>query len=197
MSTQTCDRLVPFLSQPISAELFSKTCKTCQQFNSRKNIYGHLTIKNVAELKMWDLVDIELIDQFSKSIIQQHPGGTIIWNNASINCMMMIEPFTGWSITVHTLVFNLNNVMTGNDGYISKPSDRVNQLFNNTWLYRYPRPRKFVVDSVSAFKQDFNPLLKDFNIKPVLTSVKNPQSNVLVEQVKQVILNMLLTRILI
>ena len=33
-----------------------------------------------------------------------------------------------------------------------------------------------------------------FDIKPVLTSVKNPQANALVERVHQVILNMLVTK---
>ena len=37
-------------------------------------------------------------------------------------------------------------------------------------------------------------MLKDFDIKPVLTSIKNPQSNVRVERVHKVILNMLVTK---
>ena len=49
-------------------------------------------------------------------------------------------------------------------------------------------------DISSEFKQDFTPLLKDFYIKPVLTSVKNPQANAPVERVHQVILNMLVTK---
>ena len=67
-------------------------------------------------------------------------------------------------------------------------------MFNNTWLCRYPRPCKVVLDNGSEFKRYFNPLLKDFDIKPVLTSVKDPQANAMVEQVHQVILNMLITK---
>ena len=37
-------------------------------------------------------------------------------------------------------------------------------------------------------------MLKDFDIKPVLTSVKNPQSNFPLEQVHHVILNILVTK---
>ena len=37
-------------------------------------------------------------------------------------------------------------------------------------------------------------MLKDFNIKTVLTSVKNPQDNAPVERVHKVILNMLVTK---
>ena len=37
-------------------------------------------------------------------------------------------------------------------------------------------------------------MLKEFDIKPVLTSVKNPQANAPVERAHQVILNMLVTK---
>ena len=49
-------------------------------------------------------------------------------------------------------------------------------------------------DNGSEFKRDFTPLLKDFDIKPVLTSVKDPQANALVERLHQVILNILVTK---
>ena len=49
-------------------------------------------------------------------------------------------------------------------------------------------------DKVSEFKQDFTPLLKYFGNKPVLTSVKNSESNAPVEQVHQVILSILVTK---
>ena len=51
-------------------------------------------------------------------------------------------------------------------------------------------------DNGSEFIRDFTPLLKDFDIKPVLTSVKNPQANDPVELVHQLILNMLVTKYL-
>ena len=85
-------------------------------------------------------------------------------------------------------------MILGNDEYIDKGSSKISQLFNNTLLCRYPCPRKVVFDNRSEFKRDFTPLLKDFDIKPVLTSVKNPQANAPVERVHQVILNMLVTK---
>ena len=69
-------------------------------------------------------------------------------------------------------------------------------MFNNTCLCRYLCPRKVVFDNISEFKQDFNPLLKYLNIKPVLTSINNPQANSPVERVHKVILNMLITKVL-
>ena len=67
-------------------------------------------------------------------------------------------------------------------------------MFNNIWLFRYPRPRKVVFDNIYELKRDFITFLKEFDIKPVLMSVKNPQANALVERVHQVILNMLVTK---
>ena len=49
-------------------------------------------------------------------------------------------------------------------------------------------------DNGSEFKQDFTPLLNDFNIKTVLTLINNPQANSPVDQLHQVILNMLVTK---
>ena len=69
-------------------------------------------------------------------------------------------------------------------------------MLNNTWICIYPRPRKVVFDNGSEFKRDFTPFLKDFDIKPVLTSVKNPQADAPVERVHQIILNMFFTKYL-
>ena len=67
-------------------------------------------------------------------------------------------------------------------------------MFNNTWLCRYLRPHKVVFDKGSEFKRDFTNLLKGFDIKPVLTSVKKYQANAPVERVHQLILNMFVTK---
>ena len=49
-------------------------------------------------------------------------------------------------------------------------------------------------DNGSEFKGNFTPFLKNFGIKSVLTTIKNPQANVPVEQLHQVILNILATK---
>ena len=95
---------------------------------------------------------------------------------------------------VEILTFDLKEVTKGNGEYIDKSSARVSQLFNYTWLCRYPRPRKIVFDNRSEFKLDFTPFLKDLYIKPILTSINNRQSNALVDQVNQVIKNILVTK---
>ena len=52
----------------IKAELFSKTCKICQQFKNKKTLYGHILLKNIAELKPLDSVHVDLIGPYGKSI---------------------------------------------------------------------------------------------------------------------------------
>ena len=89
------------------AELFAKMCNTYQQFKNRNTLYGHLPPKNIAELKPLDTVHVYLIGPYSKSIRQQHPGGTFIQNNVRLTCMTMIEPATGWFEIVKILTFDL------------------------------------------------------------------------------------------
>ena len=137
---------------------------------------------------------VDLIGPYNKSIRQQQTGGAIIRKNYSLTCMTIIDPATGWFEIFEIPTFDIDEVMAGNDEYIYKPSARVSQLFNNTCLCRYPRTRKVVFDNGSKFKQYFTPLIKDFNIKTVLTSVKNPQANAQVEEVHQLIFNIIFTK---
>ena len=106
----------------------------------------------------------------------------------------MIDPDIGWFEILEIPMFNLNEVALVNDAYIDKSFVRVSQLFNNTWICRYPRTHKVVFDKCYEFKRYFTTLIKDFDIEPVLTSVKNPQANAPVERVNQLILNMLVTK---
>ena len=76
--------------------MFAKMCKTCKQFKKINTLYGNITHKNIAELKLWDLVHLDLIGTYSKSIVQHQPGGAIIWKNSSLTCMATIDSATGW-----------------------------------------------------------------------------------------------------
>jgi hypothetical protein len=71
---------------------------------------------------------------------------------------------------------------------------RISQLFNQVWLAWYPRPTKVIFDNGSEFKKNFILLLKDFSIKPTVTTIKNPQSNAVVECIHQVIDSMIKTQ---
>ena len=69
-------------------------CKICQQLKNKKTLHVRLPPKNIAELKPWDTVHVELIGTYSKSIKQQQPGVTIIKNNVSLTCIAN-QPIAG------------------------------------------------------------------------------------------------------
>ena len=73
----------------------------------------------------------------------------------------------------------------------NKQMDHIRDKFTQAWLCRYPRPSKVRFDNGSEFKKDCFPLLKDFVIKLKPTSIKNPRSNSIVEQIYQVMGNIL------
>ena len=104
--------------------------------SKRENVYGHLPHKNISELKLWDSVHVDLMGPYRNYIRKQQPGDTIISNNDSMTCIMMINPAIGWFEIVDISTYNLNEVTSGNDEYIDKSSSRVIQVFNNTWLCR-------------------------------------------------------------
>jgi hypothetical protein len=53
---------------------------------------------------------------------------------------------------------------------------------------------KTIYDNGREFKKNFEPLIKDFDIKPVCTTVENPWANAPIECVHQVIHNILVTK---
>ena len=75
--------------------------------------------------------------------------------------MTFIDPASGW--------FEIAEVPD-----TDKTSARVSRLFDQVWLSRYPRPRKVLYDNGSEFKKNFQPLIKDFAVKAMCTSIKNP-----------------------
>ena len=76
--------------------------------------------KTISELKLWDMVHVDLIGPYSKSIIQQQPGGILIRNNASLTHMTTIDPVTGCFGIVKISTFDLKEVTLCNDKYIDK-----------------------------------------------------------------------------
>ena len=175
-------------------------CQSYQKFKCRAIRYGHhLPPMNIARLQQWNTVHIDLlIGPYRKTVKQHQPGNTIKEVDLHyLTCMTFIDPSTRWLEIAQVPYFDMDNVKTGDTEYIDKTSARISQLFNNTWLSRYLRLTRVVLfDNGSEFsiRQDFIPLLKDADVKPVLTSMKSPQSNAPVEHVHQVLHNMILTK---
>lgn len=171
-----------------------KLCKICQEKKSRKRKYGKLPPKIVEPLEPWKTVHIDLVGPYTIDAKQMQPDGSIIPKTYSLTCMTFIDPATGWFEIAEVPHYDLNDLKLKIKSKIDKTSARISQLFNQTWLSRYPRPSKVIFDNGSEFKKDFLPLLKDFAIKAKPTTIKNPQSNGAVERIHQVLTNMLNTK---
>ena len=65
----------------------------------------------------------------------------------------------------------------------------VSQLFNQTWICKYPYPNEVT-------KRYFITLINYLSIRLFYTMIKNPQSNTQLQQVHQVIYNILFTKYL-
>jgi transposase InsO family protein len=73
----------------------------------------------------------------------------------------------------------------------NKTAEHVAMQFENNWLAQYSRPNQLVMDPGSEFKGAFREMLANHGIHPVVTTVKNPQSNAICERLHQTVANIL------
>ena len=69
----------------------------------------------------------------------------------------------------------------------------VSQLFNKSWLSRYPRAKNIIYDNGSEFKLHSKSLCDSYGLKRKPTSIKNPQANAVLERIHAVVTNMMRT----
>ena len=193
---KTLEQVCNWKGMTTQSASFCRRCTICQKFKIRKRKYGHLPAKTVEQMEPWSTVHVDLIGPYSITINQFQPDGSIQMKDFQLTCMTMIDPVTGWfeiaEEVPNYIVNDIKNKSTKTT--IDKTSARISRLFDQTWLSRYPRPKKIVFDNGSEFKKDFIPLLEDWSIKPVCTTIKNPQSNAPIERIHQVLRQMFLTK---
>ena len=111
-----------------------------------------------------------------------------LWDKVHVD---MIGP---WKIIVNNFEYQFRAV-TCIDSIINLPevirvdnakSKTVANAFEDGWLSRYHKPRKYIHDNGNEFLgPEFMSMLAKNNIKSVPTTVKNPQSNDVVERLHQ------------
>ena len=90
-----------------------------------------------AEITPWETVCIDLIGPYK--IVKGK-------NEAILHCLTMIDPATGW--------FEIIEIP-------SKSSDEIANIFEMTWLNKYPWPAQVVMDRGREFMGDVITLLKE------------------------------------
>ena len=96
-------------------ELYANPCKICHQFKRRNTQYGHLPPNNIAELKPWDMVHVDLIGSYINIIRQPNTVENTTRNNVSRTCMTIIDSAAGWFEVVKLTTFDLDEVTGGNN----------------------------------------------------------------------------------
>ena len=138
-----------------------KHCEQCQRYEVIHRHYGYAPPKNIKCLNPWEEVHVDMIGPW-KAII----------NNFEYQFR---------AATCIDAIINLPEVIPVED----TKSKTVAQAFEDNWLSRYPRPRFCVHDNGNEFLgPEFQQMLAKNNITSVPTTIKNPQSNAVVERLR-------------
>ena len=83
-------------------------------------------------------------------------------NATTLRCLTMIDPATGWFEMVQ-----IPDDVT---------ADELANVFEMTWLCRYPWPQEVVMDRGSEFKAEFSDLLRnEYGIRRKPITMRNPR----------------------
>ena len=167
----------PRLSQMVADTV--KKCPTCQKTKRSYQKYGYLPVK-VAESQPWEKVCVDLVGPYdiipktkSKKKKGKDKKELVLW------AITMIDPATGW--------FEMREIK-------NKKAINVANIFEQAWLTRYPWPTEITYDQGNEFMGEFAEMIKhDYGIKKKPASVRNPQSNSILERIHATVGNMVRT----
>jgi transposase InsO family protein len=154
------------VSQLISA------CDSCQRYKNSNKSYGHLPPRE-AEICPWRVVALDLIGPWKIKVL-----GTWL----TIQALTIVDTTTNYPEIIRIR---------------DKSTAEVITQFENAWLSRYPKPRFVIHDQGPEFKSyEFQQYLARIGINRRRSTVKNPQSNALIERMHQTMGNILRTLLL-
>ena len=156
----------PKLTQTV--ERLVGACDACQRCKSTPHKYGKLPVRDV-RVAPWYELQVDLIGPWHFKV-------------DDVDCYFR-------ALTIIDPVTNLLEIVR----YTDKSAYYIAQLFENTWLSRYPRPMRVIYDRGPEFKGAFTTMLEQNGIEPHPTTVKNPTANAIVERVHLTIGNVLRT----
>jgi len=144
---------------------FCKTCDKCQRCkNTSKAKYGLLP-EGAGEHTKWARVNVDLWGP--KPVVNKN--GT----RFELHLMAMVDPVTGW--------FEMGHL------YGTPTAQRCQEILDNTWLARYPRPKGIGFGNGGEFKGEFSALCGRMGMKKKPSLSWNPQSNAILERIHQIL----------
>jgi RNase H-like domain found in reverse transcriptase/Reverse transcriptase (RNA-dependent DNA polymerase)/Integrase zinc binding domain/Retroviral aspartyl protease len=145
-------------------------CITCQKNKISFKKYGHLPPKE-AEAEPWEKLCVDLIGPYTVKRAKKDPLN--LW------AVTMIDPATGW--------LEIKEIP-------NKKAITIAETVEQVWLTRYPKPQVLNFDRGSEFMAEFAEMItNDYGIVRKGSTVRNPQSNAIIERVHQTIGNILRT----
>jgi transposase InsO family protein len=153
----------------LKAAIQTFQCEVCRQNKLPGAMYGELPPRE-AIVMPWEEVHVDLIGPWKIEI-----------NNKVVefNALTCIDPVT-----------NLVELVRVD----SKTAAHVQQKFQNSWLARYPWPKRCVHDNGGEFIGfEFQMMLQNAGILDRPTTSRNPQANAICERMHQTIGNVLRT----
>ena len=142
-------------------------CPVCQLTKPKTIKYGKLPEKS-ADVIPWKTLCVDLIGPYTIGTGK---------NAATLHCLTMIDPATGW--------FEIVEIA-------DKSAFEVASALELTWLQRYPWPTEVVMDRGREFMGEVKRMLpEDYGITRRPITTRNPQANAMVERAHQTIHNMI------
>lgn len=164
--TEGADRLTATLSHHFyhphlarEVRKFVDSCEVCAKMKVGHRQYGELAPRT-APLIPWQEVHCDSVGNWQIKI-----KGRVL----KFNALTMIDPVT-----------NLLEIAEVKD---KKTARETADVFENTWLARYPRPLKVVCDKGPEFRGfEWDDLLARADIKKSFITSRNPQANGIIER---------------
>ena len=154
-----------------TTEEVRRSCQVCRQYKLHGPGYGELPPREV-KADPWEEVHVDLIGPWTVKIRGE---------KVEFSALTCIDPVTNF-VEIARIK--------------RKTSEHVAQTFANSWLSRYPMPRKCVHDNGGEFiGWEFQQLLEQCGIKDSATTSYNPQGNSICERMHQTVGNVLRTLI--
>jgi hypothetical protein len=173
-----------------SIQSVTKSCRACQVNKKEKLKYGHLPPMTIITVP-WRALCVDLIGPCTL----KGKDGTAL----DFMALTMIDPTTSWCKIVELPSIHQLKTITvdGKESSIveeifDKTSEHIAGLVNKTWLSRYLSCCYIISDNGSEFKLNFEYLCVTYGIRCKPTTIKNPQANVILECLHQVLAQMLL-----
>ena len=142
-----------------------KHCHICQMSKrTNKKKYGLLPEK-LAETTKWRRVNVDL---WGPKTIKNVNG-----YDYQVHVMTMVDPVTGWPEFAQL--------------YGKPTAYRCQEILDNVWLSRYPRPEEIGFDNGGEFQGQFSDLCTNMSLTRKPSSSWNPQSNAILERIHQVL----------